>query len=371
MNFVKNLKTILNQKSDMETNTQNLSTICVTDNEITQLHRAFGESINGNKENLTAFREWIDGGNFPIMAGYLITVIPKDDLKVIMGFDISDIRNIKIQMFQTRHGKDDCYLSANVRVYEQLTTVGGFQRYFGLEDHMDIEYLSLTKAKEAIVPYSHFLDEDESKQAMFYKVTGSSSKLSQAKKKLDIEIEKASCKHHAIITVNALLVLMYHMAQNKPTYLTAKDKTQSIDSITIRPYKYDGYIDLRKTNKVYTVSTDKNGDVRKFTRHIESWKVIGHSRTYKKTGKTIWIGEQVRGQGALEERTYATVDKSELDLKTKVFNVPSVNHNIPKTEIETITESVPCQNFSKDKTPKTDIKVSIFKRIANKFKSWF
>lgn len=45
---------------------------------------------------------------------------------------------------------------------------------------------------------------------------------------------------------------------------------------------------------VFEPQDKRNVDTRPFTRHIESWRVRGHWRTYK-NGKKIWIKPQVRG----------------------------------------------------------------------------
>lgn len=43
---------------------------------------------------------------------------------------------------------------------------------------------------------------------------------------------------------------------------------------------------------------------REFQRHIESWTVRGHQRTYKKTGKTITVKAHIKGKGTISPKTY-------------------------------------------------------------------
>lgn len=60
--------------------------------------------------------------------------------------------------------------------------------------------------------------------------------------------------------------------------------------------------------KVYdvTIPTGISTDKRPYERHTKSWEVKGHPRTYKKTGKTIWIESYKKGDKTAEKepKTY-------------------------------------------------------------------
>jgi hypothetical protein len=55
----------------------------------------------------------------------------------------------------------------------------------------------------------------------------------------------------------------------------------------------------------YNISfPEEVAEPREFERHVESWRVRGHPRTYKKTGKTIFVQPYVKGKGEITPKTY-------------------------------------------------------------------
>lgn len=358
---------------------QQLPTIYVTENEINKLYTNFTES--SVKNGMDVFNEWFDKGEYPITKGYFIIEKLSDiDLSDrnpnrkdrsapgVIKFDLSDKKKIHLEIYQVLNGKNDCFASGNVNFNNRKFLKPDILLPSKIDSILEIEYLSLAKMKDAIVPPPPELETDpELADDLHALIMSKSKNTKQIKELATVEFNKYACKTFMVSLGHIITILMYHLAQNRPAYLTPTRKKQYVDGISLKPYKYDGYIDLRESNKVYTVATDTNGELRKFTRHIESWSVRGHQRTYK-SGKTVWIGEYVKGQGTLEQRTYATVDRSELDLKTKVFNTQCVE---PVSEQKQHQRIEPIPSTEQIETIIPVEKVSKFKQLFNEIKSWF
>lgn len=58
-----------------------------------------------------------------------------------------------------------------------------------------------------------------------------------------------------------------------------------------------------KTYKLYLPS-EESEEKREIERKTESWSVRGHTRTYKKSGKTIVVAPYKKGKGRFEPKTY-------------------------------------------------------------------
>lgn len=62
---------------------------------------------------------------------------------------------------------------------------------------------------------------------------------------------------------------------------------------------------LRKvTTKVYTFKEPTEGEKRSYERKTDAWNVRGHWRTYKKSGKRVWIPPYPKGEGVKEGKEY-------------------------------------------------------------------
>jgi hypothetical protein len=125
-------------------------------------------------------------------------------------------------------------------------------------------------------------------------------------------------------------------------YYVSKQEIQEIETIPInkedntgefktvkRIYKYTGYVDLRKNIQYKpAIKKDPNEPTREYNRHIDAWIVRGHYRRTK--DGLIWIDEHIKGSGTVENRIYSTVDKSELNLTPKVFEIEKTVKIDPK-----------------------------------------
>ena len=331
---------------------------------------------------MDTFNEWHNKGEYPISKGYfIIEKIWDIDLKDskttridrsapgIIKFDMTNRKKVHLEIYQALNGKNDCYVSGFVDFNTHIGFLGMDSLIPSrLDTMLEIEYLSLTKMKDAVVPPPPEFETNPALADDLHALVNLKAKNKKHLREIaTVEFNKYACKAFMINLAHGVTILMYHLAQNKPIYLTSAQKKLATDGITFKPYKYDGYIDLRESSKVYTVATDKDGELRKFTRHIESWSVRGHERTYK-SGKTVWIGEHVKGQGTLEQRTYATVDKSELDLETRVFNT---QHTEPSSEQKQCQRIEPILSKKQVEIVIPVEKVSKFKQLFNRIKSWF
>lgn len=123
------------------------------------------------------------------------------------------------------------------------------------------------------------------------------------------------------VAVYFVYACMYYVSRQKAEKLPAIEEDEKVITETIKSvYKYTGYVDLRKS-KVYHARIKRGPDepIREYNRHISSWIVRGHYR--KVNEKLIWIDSHLKGSGEVENRVYSTMDKKDLELPEKVFEV--------------------------------------------------
>lgn len=108
------------------------------------------------------------------------------------------------------------------------------------------------------------------------------------------------------IYLNALLSVMAYIqkTQNYTTKMISRrevrkqKKSGSKHKNTYRP------VTINQRVIYLTMPTNHKDKLRSYERHIDSWGVRGHWRTYK-SGKKVWIKPQVRGNGKYAAKTYS------------------------------------------------------------------
>lgn len=122
-------------------------------------------------------------------------------------------------------------------------------------------------------------------------------------------ISKNEFSNTPLVTANALTNLIVGVIEylNSPSQVIAKREVK--EPVTNKGSKSKKSKNKNKKTYIhkcyYSVDKIDTASKRSYERHTESWTSRGHWRTYK-SGKRVWIKEQVRGRGKdnLQSKSY-------------------------------------------------------------------
>lgn len=101
------------------------------------------------------------------------------------------------------------------------------------------------------------------------------------------------------IVLEAMAYISYY-TENRDTVIKHRSRKRNVNNINSKGEKNSIKRKIQILNKdkvIYEVNTSDDNLIkalRKYQRHTESWKVMGHKRTYK-SGKVVWVSPYTKG----------------------------------------------------------------------------
>lgn len=105
-------------------------------------------------------------------------------------------------------------------------------------------------------------------------------------------------------TLHTMSYLSYVATTKETIYKTIKEK-KAAEKKSSSKASAKRRVELLNGNRIIYVNANKDTikDMKTYQRHIDSWNVAGHPRTYK-SGKVIFIKPYKKGEGRVNPKTY-------------------------------------------------------------------
>lgn len=298
------------------------------------------ESMSISRE----FYDWYLGhGNFFVKKGLLTLEFEKKyTSKYYLNFDLTDPDNSYFELFGYQNKYAICRFYFNRQENLTMENIAYELKYFNQriyrEENMILCPEDIRSRVTKIVKELSGM-----RNNVAYKTNATvKSKGALIQKAFD-KLMSDSIKSNIQFFIYSVYATMYYISKQEVEempLLSSVPEGEVENTVKVKStYKYTGYIDLRN-NKTYkpVIKRDPNEPIREYQRHIQAWTVRGH---YRRTSSgMIWIEPHIKGSGDVEQRVYSTLDKQDLNLTAKVFEVERTvkfNENtLPKVQSEAI-----------------------------------